>query len=90
MFPLNITGKAVSAVNLFSIGGTFLLQWWMGLIIGAFGQDAAGHYPPAAYTAALLFTGIGTVLALLWYLPLLSAALKQHHPAPLTPASSAR
>lgn len=90
MFPLNITGKAVSAVNLFSIGGTFLLQWWMGLIIGAFPQDAAGHYPPAAYTAALLFTGIGTALALVWYLPLLNAALKQHRPANLTPASSAR
>ena len=71
IFPLRMTGKAVSAVSLFAIGGTFLLQWWMGLIIGAFPVDAAGSYPPAAYTAALLFTGIGTTVALLWYLPLL-------------------
>ena len=71
LFPLHMTGKAVTAVNLFAIGGTFLLQWWMGLIINAFPVDAAGAYPPQAYTATLLFSGIGTTLALLWYLPLL-------------------
>jgi hypothetical protein len=70
IFPLAMTGKAVTAVNLFAIGGTFLLQWWMGLIIAGFPRDAAGHYAPQAYAAALLFTGIGTSLALLWYLPL--------------------
>jgi predicted MFS family arabinose efflux permease len=71
LFPLHMTGKAVTAVNLFAIGGTFLLQWWMGLIINAFPVDATGAYPPQAYTAALLFSGIGTTLALLWYLPVL-------------------
>lgn len=70
LFPLHMTGKATTAVNLFAIGGTFLLQWWMGLIINLFPADAAGHYPPQAYTAALLAGGIGTALALLWYLPL--------------------
>jgi MFS family permease len=71
IFPLTITGKAVTAINLFAIGGTFLLQWWMGLIIGFFPTDAAGAYPPQAYTAALLFTGLGTTVTLLWYLPML-------------------
>jgi predicted MFS family arabinose efflux permease len=70
IFPLTMTGKAVTATNLFAIGGTFLLQWWMGLIIGLWPVDAAGHYPPPAYTAALLSTAAGTFLALLWYLPL--------------------
>lgn len=70
IFPLHMTGKAVTAVNLFAIGGTFLIQWWMGLIINAFPALGEGHYPPEAYTAALLFTGVGTTLALLWYLPL--------------------
>jgi predicted MFS family arabinose efflux permease len=70
IFPLSMTGKAVTAVNLFAIGGTFLLQWWMGLIIGLWPVDAVGHYPPQAYTAALISTGVGTLLALLWYLPL--------------------
>jgi MFS family permease len=73
IFPLHMTGKAVSAINLFAIGGTFLLQWWMGLIIGLFPADAAGAYPPQAYRAALLFTATGTTLTLLWYLPMLRA-----------------
>ena len=42
----------------------------MGLIIGAFPADAAGHYPPQAHLAALSFTAGGGLLALLWYLPL--------------------
>jgi predicted MFS family arabinose efflux permease len=75
-FPLAMTGKAVTAINLFGIGGTFLLQWWMGLIVNAFPATAAGSYPPAAYTAALLFTAVGTTAALLWYLPLLRPAAR--------------
>jgi predicted MFS family arabinose efflux permease len=70
IFPATITGQAVTAVNFFGIGGTFLLQWWIGLIIGAFPADAARHYPPQAYTSALLFTAVGTLLTLIWYLPL--------------------
>ena len=71
IFPLHMTGKAVTAINLFAIGGTFLLQWWMGLIIGLFPTDTAGAYPPQAYTVALLVTGIGTTVTWLWYLPML-------------------
>ncbi|MCA9969672.1 MAG: MFS transporter [Anaerolineales bacterium] len=70
LFPLHLTGQAVTAVNLFGIGGTFVLQWWLGILIGAFPPDAAGHYPPRAYTAALAFTAVGGLLSLLWYLPL--------------------
>ena len=71
IFPLSMTGKAVSAVNVFSIGGTFLLQWTMGLIIGAFPTNAAGQYPSLAYSAALIFTATGALLSLIWYWPLL-------------------
>ncbi len=70
IFPASITGQAVTAVNLFGIGGTFLLQWWLGLIIGSFPANAVGQYPPQAYTTALLITATGTLLALIWYLPL--------------------
>ena len=73
IFPLSMTGKAVSAVNVFSIGGTFLLQWTMGLIIGAFPANAAGQYPPVAYSAALVFVATGTLLSLMWYWPMLRA-----------------
>jgi hypothetical protein len=72
VFPVAITGQATTAVNLFAIGGTFLVQWWMGLIIGSFpGQD--GHYPPGAYTAALLFSAIATLAMLVFYLPMRTA-----------------
>jgi predicted MFS family arabinose efflux permease len=67
LFPPHISGRVITAVNMFGFAGTALIQWWMGLIIGAFAPDAQGHYPPAAYTAAFLFTFVGTVLALAWY-----------------------
>ena len=69
VFPVTITGQATTAVNLFAIGGTFLVQWWMGLIIGAF-PGSGGHYPPASYTAALLFSAAATVVVLFFYLPM--------------------
>jgi len=69
VFPVAFTGQATTAVNLFAIGGTFLVQWWMGLIIGAFPVHN-GHYPPGAYTAALLFSASATSVMLLFYLPM--------------------
>lgn len=78
MFPSALGGRAISAVNLFGIGGAFVLQWWMGMIIGAFPAAEVGHYAPQAFTAALGFTAVGTGLALLWYLP-----LRRAEPVPL-------
>lgn len=70
LFPATMTGQVVTAVNLFGIGGTFLLQWWLGLVIGAFPRDAAGHYPPEAYATALAITAGTTAVALVCYWPL--------------------
>ena len=70
LFPLNMTGQATTAINLFAIGGTFAIQWIMGVIIGRWPVDSVGHYPPAAHSAALLVTGCATALAVLWYAPL--------------------
>ena len=54
------------------------LAWVAGgavyLLIAAYVQTGAGHYPPEAYTTAFLFTGIGSALALVWYWPLRHAA----------------
>lgn len=69
-FPAEMTGRALSAANLCVFGGAFLLQWGIGLIVGRFPMNAAGHYSPNAYTAALLLTATGTALALILYLPL--------------------
>ncbi|NJL34661.1 MAG: MFS transporter [Chloroflexaceae bacterium] len=46
IFPANVTGRAISAVNLFGFGGVFVVQWLLGAIINRFPPDAAGHYPP--------------------------------------------
>ena len=72
LFPLHLTGKAVTAVNLFGISGTFLLQWMGGLIVDQFPRSATGQYPPQAYTAALLVTAVGGLLTLFFYWPLVN------------------
>lgn len=73
LFPPAMTGQVVSLVNLFAFAGTFLLQWGMGVIIATFPVDAAGHYPPQAYTTVLLVTTLGTLLTFIVYLPLTRA-----------------
>jgi predicted MFS family arabinose efflux permease len=65
IFPLHLTGRAVTAVNLFGIGGSALLQWWLGVLIERF---PAGD--PKAFTAIWLFTAGLSLAALLFYLPL--------------------
>lgn len=86
LFPPAITARAVAAVNLFGIGGSFCLQWWIGLIVKQFASDATGHYPPQAYTTALLCVTAGTVLTLLWYLPLARATWREpQHTVPVLP-----
>lgn len=66
-FPTHLGGQAITFVNLMGIGGTFLFQWGIGLILAAYGADAQGHYPPAAYSTAFLLTGVGTAVAAFWY-----------------------
>lgn len=77
LFPPELTGRAATGANVFSIGGTFVLQALMGVIIGAWPRDAAGHYPPEAYAAALTFTALGMLAALAWYWPMVREGLRQ-------------
>jgi len=71
LFPSGLVGRAVSTCNLFSFAGIFATQWAMGVIINLSPKDPAGHYPPAAYTLALLMIAACTLAALLGYWPLL-------------------
>jgi hypothetical protein len=68
LFEKSAVGRVNGAINLFHIGGAFLLQTGIGFIIGRWPQTAGGHYPPSAYTAALLFLTLAQALALSWYL----------------------
>ncbi|TVR85241.1 MAG: MFS transporter [Trueperaceae bacterium] len=78
-FP-HMPGHAVTAVNLFGIGGGALLQWGLGAVIGAFTSDDGSH-PPMAFRAALIVTAALVGVALARFAPL---ALR---PKPRSPAS---
>ncbi|GGM99226.1 MFS transporter [Thermus composti] len=60
LVPSHLVGRGTTLVNLFGIGGTFLLQWGIGVAVGALGYGAA-----FLGLLGLLF------LALFLYLPLL-------------------
>ncbi|MDP9425061.1 MAG: hypothetical protein M3P37_03265 [Actinomycetota bacterium] len=64
-----MTGRAVTAVNLFGMGGVFVLQWAFGLVLDA-SQGTAGGDSPEGYAVAFLLTTAGTAAALILYLPL--------------------
>ena len=70
IFPLSLTGRAITAVNLFGIGGSALLQWWLGLIVNVFPQTAQGATVALAYTTIFAVTGMLCLATLLFYLPL--------------------
>jgi predicted MFS family arabinose efflux permease len=71
IFPPSLSGRGVTAVNVFGLTGTFVLQWLMGVVVGGFPTDAHGHYPPQAYSLAFAITALGTLVTLLWYLPMM-------------------
>ena len=67
LFP-HMTGRATTAVNLFGIGGGAVLQWGLGLVVGAFPATAAGE--ASAYSTLFLLTGTLVAAASLGYAPL--------------------
>nr|NIQ93516.1 hypothetical protein [Desulfuromonadales bacterium]NIS39859.1 hypothetical protein [Desulfuromonadales bacterium] len=71
IFPASITGRVLSAVNLFAIGGSGLLQWWLGLVIGTFPLTDQGTPPAIAYATVFTLTAGAGLAALVAYLPLL-------------------
>jgi hypothetical protein len=81
IFPATMTGQVLSLLNFCGFAGTFLLQWGMGLVISHFPTDAAGHYPQEAYATMLLLVASGSLVALFWYLPLLT---RRMHPRAIT------
>ncbi len=68
LFPFQLTGRAVTAVNLFMFAGGFVLQWALGIMI-EWSAPPLGQAAPASYGAMFLVTaGLG-VLALASFLP---------------------
>jgi len=65
-FPSELAGRANGVLNVFHIGGAFVLQYAIGLILQRWtGND--GHYPASAYQTAFGVNVALQVLALIWF-----------------------
>ncbi len=71
VFPLAMTGRAVTALNIFGIGGSALVQWGLGILIGTFALAASGDHPIIAYRTLFVVTGGLCVIAVIGYWPML-------------------
>jgi len=70
LFPAQLTGRAVTAINLFMFLGGFVLQWGIGNVVNAL-APAGGSASAGAYSVALALSATLCVAALLAYLPTL-------------------
>jgi nitrate/nitrite transporter NarK len=68
VFDRSTLGRVNGAINLFHIGGAFLVQSAVGLILSRWEPTAPGHYPAQAYTVMLVVLIAGQATALIWYL----------------------
>jgi MFS family permease len=72
-FPKEIAGRANAALNVFHIGGAFVLQYLTGVVVQLW-SPIDGHYPEIAYqTAFALNVGLQIAAALWFALPWLQA-----------------
>jgi MFS family permease len=65
-FSKEIAGRANAALNVFHIGGAFVLQEVIGWIINQWPAHS-GHYPAIAYKAALGLMIVMQIIAILWF-----------------------
>jgi MFS family permease len=65
-FPTELAGRANAALNLFHIGGAFLVQYVTGLVVQLW-VPADGHYPEIAYQTAFAFNVGLQIAAAIWF-----------------------
>jgi MFS family permease len=65
-FPKAMAGQATAALNVFHIGGAFVLQYAFGFILDRWPAHD-GHYPLVAYKMALGIILVLQLLALAWF-----------------------
>jgi MFS family permease len=84
VFDRSTLGRVNGAINLFHIGGAFLVQLAVGFILSRWDATAPGHYPPQAYRVMLVVLISGQAAALIWYLRLAKSGS-----APVAPSAEA-
>jgi MFS family permease len=67
LFPDTHTGRAITAINLFTWGGVFVVQVATGAIVNAFPADDLGRSPLAAYQAMFATLAVVLLIAVLIY-----------------------
>lgn len=65
-FPAELAGRANAALNLFHIGGAFVVQYMMGLVVQLW-APTDGHYPAVAYQTAFAFNVGLQIAAAAWF-----------------------
>lgn len=66
-FPKESVGRANAALNILHIGGAFVLQFAIGLIVVLWPPDSIGRYPILAYQLGLALPIGLQVVAVLWF-----------------------
>lgn len=88
--PKAMAGRANAALNVLHIGAAFLIQSGIGVVVGRWPTDAAGHAPPVAYAAALGLALVPQAAGLAWYLLAPWGAAACGNAAPVIPEASDR
>jgi MFS family permease len=82
-FPKELAGRANAALNLFHIGGAFVVQYMTGLVLQLW-DPTNGHYPEIAYQAAFAFNIGLQIVAGIWFVltlkPLQAFELRSRQP----------
>jgi MFS family permease len=65
-FPKELAGHANGAVNLFHIGGAFVVQYLTGAVLACW-PPQQGHYPEIAYQTAFALSLAVQIAAWLWF-----------------------
>ena len=68
LFPKEVAGRANGALNVLHIGGAFLIQSAIGVILQRWPVSPRGHHPAAAYAAAFGVMVVLQIAALAWFL----------------------
>ena len=66
-FPLHLSGRVNTAINLLVFVASFSAQWGIGAIINLWHGTAGGGYAPAGYQAAFTMMLVLQLLSLLWF-----------------------
>ncbi len=67
-FPIELSGRVNTSINLLVFGLAFLVQWSIGAVIGLWPETVAGGYDPRGYRTAFGLLLLAQAIAFVWLL----------------------